>query len=271
VQSSAVNADLLYDLTDTEVKALTANSLKEASVDKRIETINSVIGADFAQKVTAEMLDSKELISIQLHPEVQQDLTNQISIKSQQYTAINNQESSNQIIASNGTVVMDGNDLANINPDKGWYREGKHGREVTVNNITVEPAETDGKYKMTAVIDGEVISHEITQKQYDKFMAIDDYHRFQLFSKIFKEVDLKDRNPVNFGTKLSAALFAGVVVAHDIMHGPRQVPEIYGENHGRAPQVYAKPGVDTPADVAARSFDAIVNNPDKRPIQGIGL
>ena len=30
---------------------------------------------------------------------------------------------------------------------------------------------------MTAVINGESISHEITQKQYDKFMAIDDYHR----------------------------------------------------------------------------------------------
>lgn len=44
---------------------------------------------------------------------------------------------------------------------------------------------------MTAVINGESISHEITQKQYDKFMAIDDYHRMKLFSHIFKEVDMK--------------------------------------------------------------------------------
>jgi hypothetical protein len=271
VQSASVDADLQYNLTDEEVKTLTSNSIKEASVAKRLETINNVIGEDFADKVTMDMLNSKQPIDIKLHPEVQQDLNSQLNTQQQYFEQTNQQESVQQEVLPKGTVVMDGNDLDYINPDKGWFREGKHGREVTVNDIRVEPAETEGKYKMTAVIDGEVISHEITQNQYDKFMAIDDYHRFQLFSKIFKEVDLKDRNPVNFGTKLSAALFAGVVVAHDIMHGPRQVPEIYGENHGRAPQVYAKPGVDTPADVAARSFDAIVNNPDKRPIQGIGL
>lgn len=56
--------------------------------------------------------------------------------------------------------------------------------------IRVEPV-TEGKYKMTAVIDGETVSHEISQKQYDKFMAIDDFHRMKLFSKIFGEVDVK--------------------------------------------------------------------------------
>ena len=57
-----------------------------------------------------------------------------------------------------------------------------------MDEIRVEPTETEGKYRMTAVIDGEAVSHEITQKQYDKFMAIDDYHRLKLFSKIFGEV-----------------------------------------------------------------------------------
>lgn len=47
---------------------------------------------------------------------------------------------------------------------------------------------------MTAIIDGERVSHEITQKQYDKFMAIDDYHRLKLFSKVFGEVDMKSRD-----------------------------------------------------------------------------
>ena len=40
---------------------------------------------------------------------------------------------------------------------------------------------------------GQVISHEISQKDYDKFLAVDDYHRMKLFSKIFNEVDLKKR------------------------------------------------------------------------------
>ena len=86
---------------------------------------------------------------------------------------------------------MDGNDLSVIRPDKGWYREGRHGREVTVDDIRVEPSGQEGTYKMTAIIDGERVSHEITQKQYDKFMAIDDYHRLKLFSKVFGEVDMK--------------------------------------------------------------------------------
>ena len=61
----------------------------------------------------------------------------------------------------------------------------------------MEPVQGEGeaKYRMTAVIDGEVVSHEISQKQYEKFMALDDLHRMKLFSKVFKEVDMKDRYP----------------------------------------------------------------------------
>lgn len=57
-----------------------------------------------------------------------------------------------------------------------WYREERHGREVEVGEIAVHPSPIEGKYKMTAVIDGQVISHEISQKDYDKFLAVDDYH-----------------------------------------------------------------------------------------------
>lgn len=157
-----------------------------------------------------------------------------------------------------GTVVMDGNDLAYINPDKGWFREGRHGREVTVNQIRVEPAEAEGKYRMTAVIDGETVSHEITQKQYDKFMVIDDYHRLKLFSKIFGEVDMKSRDNIPLGTKIGAALLAGVAVMGELGRGPR--PDIYLERHGSPPpRCYFKPGVDTPMDVAARNYEAAVN------------
>jgi hypothetical protein len=272
VQSASVDADLQYNLTDEEVKTLTSNSIKEAPVAKRLETINKVIGEDFADKVTMDMLNSKQPIDIKLHPEVQQDLNSQLNTQQQYFEQSNQQETVQQEVLPKGTVVMDGNDLDYINPDKGWFREGKHGREVTVDDIRVEPAETEGKYKMTAVIDGEVISHEISQKQYDKFMAIDDYHRLQLFSKIFKEVDMKDRNPVGFGTKLSAALLAGAVVTHDVLHGgPHMAPEVYGERHGESPRVYFKPGVDSPADVAARRFDAMVNNPNAPHGHGLGM
>ena len=158
---------------------------------------------------------------------------------------------------------MNGNDLAAIRPDKGWYREGKHGREVTVDDIRVEPSGQEGTYKMTAIIDGERVSHEITQKQYDKFMAIDDYHRLKLFSKVFGEVDMKSRDRTPLGVKIGAALLAGVTVAAELEHDHHchSRPVVFAEHHhhGPAPRPYFKPGVDTPMDVAARNFEAAVN------------
>ena len=142
-----------------------------------------------------------------------------------------------------------------------------------VEDIRVEPSEQEGKYKMTAIINGESISHEITQKQYDKFMAVDDYHRMKLFSKVFNEVDMKSRGDgVGLGTKIGAALLAGLRMAGEVTYGaadiahniehikePHSGPEIYVEQHCAHPRPYFKPGVDTPMDVAARNFEAAMN------------
>jgi hypothetical protein len=258
IQSSKVPADLTYDLTEDELKSLTNNSLKESSLANRLDIINNVIAEDFNGKVTKDMLNAKQPLSLELHPVVLEDLNGKL----QQQNEYDVQAIAQQEVLPKGTVVMDGNDLELMDPNKGWFREGKHGREVTVDDIRVEPAETEGKYKMTAVIDGEVVSHEISQKQYDKFMAIDDFHRMKLFSKIFGEVDMKSRDNTPVGMKIGAALMAGLTVAGEIGHGLRDghhhAPELYMEHHG-SDKVYSKPGVDTPQDLAARKFDAAVN------------
>ena len=67
---------------------------------------------------------------------------------------------------------------------------------------------------MTAVIDGNVFSHEITQKQYDKFLAINDYQRMKLFDKIFPEVEMKTKPESRFN--LGAAILAAVTVGADV-------------------------------------------------------
>ena len=266
IQSSSVSADLQYDLKDEELAALTNNSAQHVPVEKRLEIINGIIKEDFSAPITMDMLNSDKMIAIELHPAVKEDLDRQLSQVGQieqggqgQYVNEGLYVEPEERVLHKGTVVMDGNDLAYINPDKGWFREGRHGREVTVDEIRVEPTETEGKYRMTAVIDGEAVSHEITQKQYDKFMAIDDYHRLKLFSKIFGEVDMKSRDNVPLGTKIGAALLAGVAVMGELGRGPR--PDIYLERHGPPPppRCYFKPGVDTPMDVAARNYEAAVN------------
>ena len=193
-----------------------------------------------------------------------------------------------------------GEDLQQEAENKGWYREGAHGREVHVGEIRVEPIrpeqseaqenahlESKGeiKYRMTAVINGEAISHEITAKQYNKFLALDDEHRMKLFARVFPEVDIKripreDRMPLEerdrglripFGERLLTALsVAGEAthilrgVAHDVGHIRRDIsghaPERYMEGHAESPHgrggIYYKPGVDTYSEVASRAFEA---------------
>lgn len=263
VQSEKASADMMYDLTDDEIVVLTSNSIEEQPIEKRLEILNNVIGADFSEKVTMGHLDSEQRISVALHPEVQQDLEHRQRQEQElfvpQETTVQHEDMQNGIGAA-----VDGRDLQLLNDGKGWYREEKHGREVEVGEISVQPAETEGKYKMTAVIDGQVISHEITQRDYDKFLAVDDYHRMKLFSKIFSEVDMKTRPEAQrgIGTKIFAALTAGAVVAADVAHGfhhHRHAPEFYGERFGGPPRPYFKPGVDTPRDVAIRCFEAEMN------------
>lgn len=149
---------------------------------------------------------------------------------------------------------VDGAALQDFKQHKGFYREIAHGREVEVGEIRVDK-EVDGKYKMTAVIDGKSITHEISQKQYDKFLAVDDYQRMKLFSKIFDEVDIKTRP--GEGTNIGAAILAALVVTGEMLadplmhHGPG--PEIY---KSRMPgTTYYKPGVVSPAEVAAANFE----------------
>ena len=114
----------------------------------------------------------------------------------------------------------------------------------------------NAKFRMTAVINGESISHEITQKQYDKFMAIDDYHRMKLFSHIFKEVDMK--TIPGEGKNIGAQI------------GDRPAPAVFVEHHhdhAHGPHVYFKGSVDSPQDLASRAFDAGLNAGE----HGVGL
>ena len=165
---------------------------------------------------------------------------------------------------------VDGTTLQEYNEKKGFYRERAHGREVEVGNIQVEPMK-DGRYRMTAIIEGQAISHEITQKQYDKFLAVDDYHRMQLFSKIFSEVDIKTRPGQR--TDISAALLAALVVTGEmttegIGRQQRQRPEMYETK--MPPTVYAKEGVVSIADIAAANFRSQEANIRPAPEEHIG-
>ena len=285
IQSSATKQDFVYDLTEDEVKKITSNSIKEVPVQQRLDILNNVIKGDFSDKITMDMLNSKEQIGIKLNPEVEAELNaRQTQILEQTNVALPMDGRTAQLEPEDRTIAhVDGNTLYELNEGKAWFREGKHGREVSVDDIKVEPvrnekgeiekdAKGEAKYRMTAVINGESISHEITQKQYDKFMAIDDYHRMKLFSHIFHEVDMKNIPGMHssLGAQIGGALLAGLAVTHELTHGfhHHSGPAIFMEQHGpERPHVYFKPGVDSPQELAARAFDAGLNAGE----HGVGL
>lgn len=399
MQSSATRVDLKYTLTDDELDKILADNIKgknAVSIKDRLDVINNVIANDFKDKVTIQMLQSKELVSVELKPEVKSEVESEFikreqEIKQQEqreaerreYQEANTREKQrlgeeadriardpqaingreiHEILGNygfftaakhgrdlavgeirvdetagkhylmtaeiNGVRVthaidkdtydkflqlddehrlrlfddvfkevkirwddgvrdmynpvvlnskdletgqyitreqadiahsssnnVDGATLAQIKESKGFFREIDNGREVEVGNIEVNKV-AEGKYKMTAVIDGIAVTHEINQKQYDKFLAVDDYQRMKLFSKIFPEVDMKTRP--DMGTNIGAAIMAAIVV------GTETIQDLTQPRYGQPPRpefadrnqtIYSKQGVVSPSEVVRHNFN----------------
>lgn len=298
VQSAATPYDKIYNLSDKEVSRLLSNDPANVSVQQRLDLINGIIGGQFKDPVTRDMLESRDRIAIALTPAEERNLDMQV----QQRFGIAPVQNLTDPRADNrpflaptqdpekGYVnVQDGTDER-----KGWYREGRHGREVEVSELwvdkvhvreggvstVVEPGKdrdlTDEEkkqgdrmtYRMTAVINGEAVTHEISQKQYEKFLTVDDYQRQRMMSKVFDEVDMKTRPEERRGFNLPAFLAAGLYAAREatwlgagiaqdidrIKHpGPR--PEVYQEVHGTA-NILHKPEIESPQELAARAYRA---------------
>lgn len=293
VQSTGAQQDFVYDLSESEVKKLTDNSLKTTSLKERIDILNNVMSGDFKDRITMDTLNSKEQISIVLKPEVEESFKHKmVPDNNVRQDTREPHDASQQVMVTreSDTGLVNGQDLDSMNESKGWYREGKHGREVEVGAIWAEKAPSkvpkanvsneekknegsEGKttYRLCAVINGEVIAHEISKRQYDKYMAVDDYQRQRMMSKIFSEVDMKTRPEMRQGFNLGAFLGAGLTamceatylgadIAHNIEHikHPHPSPEFYQEVHGTG-RIYVKPGVDSPQDIAERAFEAGLN------------
>ena len=172
-----------------------------------------------------------------------------------------------------GDAQVNGESLQNVKENKEWKRSGEHGRSTEIGDITVEKMRDangkpmEGKYIMSAVIDGNVVSHEINQKQYDKFLVVNDYQRMKLFDKIFPEVEMKTKegSGVNLGAAILAAVTVGIGAAAMLSRRddhPR--PDVYMD-------VYSKPGLIPPKTVAAAIYeDKMQASRDQGVSQGLG-
>ena len=139
VLSKGTTQDFEYNLSEEDFKKLTDNSLKSTPINERLDIINSYIGNDFNEKVTMDMLNSKESISITVKP-----IPSSIETQQAESLYTNNDATLKEEVVAEARMApttnpeegyVNGQNLQALNESKGWYREGKHGREVEVGDI----------------------------------------------------------------------------------------------------------------------------------------
>ncbi|KWW26457.1 MAG: hypothetical protein F083_3269, partial [bacterium F083] len=199
IQSNLSKVDLQYDLKPEELQKLMANKVSGkggVSVDARLAIINEVIGKDFDTKLTKDMLETKELVSLDLKPEVRQEVEapfieqeRRIAEQQRLAEARAEQRRESERIERDPNAI-NGREIQTILGNKGWFQPVANGREMVVGEIRVDKT-LNGTYVMEAEVNGRLIAHSISAKDYQKFLDLDDAHRLKMFDKVFNEVEIK--------------------------------------------------------------------------------
>lgn len=199
IQSNLSKVDLQYDLKPEELQKLMANKVSGkggVSVDARLAIINEVIGKDFDSKLTKDMLETKELVSLDLKLEVRQEVEvpfieqeRRIAEQQRLAEARAEQRRESERIERDPNAI-DGREIQAILGNKGWFQPVANGREMVVGEIRVDKT-LNGTYVMEAEVNGRLLAHSISAKDYQKFLDLDDAHRLKMFDKVFNEVEIK--------------------------------------------------------------------------------
>ena len=199
IQSNLSKVDLQYDLKPEEIQKLMANKVSGkggVSVDARLAIINDIIGKDFDTKLTKDMLETKELVSLDLKPEVRQEveapfIEQERRIAEQQRLAEARAEQQREAERiERDPNAINGREIQAILGNKGWFQPVANGREMVVGEIRVDKT-LNGNYVMEAEVNGRLLAHSISAKDYQKFLDLDDAHRLKMFDKVFSEVEIK--------------------------------------------------------------------------------
>lgn len=283
VYGNVQSEDRYFDLTDQQLQTILSSDIKNVTLQDRVATINDVLKRDFDNGISVDSLNRSEKEKLAFNSAVTkefEELNRPIVINEPEPIQQEQLEDGYRMVevSANAEGITSG-----FSEDHTWTQKGMYGREVDVAAIYVEQEQyteqrlnrkgqevssVDGvKYKMTAVINGESISKEISERDYNRYLAIDDTHRMKMASRVFDEIDLKRTKDTQFslGAFLAAggAVLTGItgtaaIVAGDIdriqhPHGP--APEFYA-SETRGSRIYVKPGVDDPQSIASRIFDA---------------
>ena len=257
VESSVAGQDRTYRLTDNEVHFLSWSDIENYPPEKRLDMINAIISPDFRQPVTMETLDSDRHIDF-VPTSVQTE--KRMPERAAAVQQLSGNMDASAVRVSEGQVTD--RQRSNMTDDDRWRFSNGEGQPVNVSSVSIS-ATPDRQYRITAVIDGTPVSHDITQRQYERLTVLEDSHRMRMIDRLFPELDIARMDPHSrrdLPVKLSAAIFAAVAVTADAalgVHDVRPMPDRVPVMSASQPGFYFKPGVDSPADVAARQFEAL--------------
>ena len=168
IQSNLSKVDLQYDLKPEEIQKLMANKVSGkggVSVDARLAIINDIIGKDFDTKLTKDMLETKELVSLDLKPEVRQEveapfIEQERRIAEQQRLAEARAEQQREAERiERDPNAINGREIQAILGNKGWFQPVANGREMVVGEIRVDKT-LNGNYVMEAEVNGRLLAQE---------------------------------------------------------------------------------------------------------------
>lgn len=259
IQSDSKSQDVLCDLSSDELSALTDGSLENVPLQQRVDILNSHIREFFTDGIDTAFLSSDRRLDLMFDDAALDRLTVSQGVyepAGEDRVLHDGRQQDGGVSLMEGEGAVSGRRLEELSAGRAWYQSGSSAR-VDVTGIDVQRT-TEGQYRMSAVINGREFSHEITERQYEKFLSLDEMHQMRMMDRIFPEVSIHgDGTRAGQATgMLVGALLATAAVAHDLAHHT-YAPEIYMERHVQSAvmPVYVKPGVDSPQDVASRMFE----------------
>ena len=149
----ALNArkNVEYTLTDDEYAKLTANGWRgkgDKSLSSRLDLINAKIGEDFEQKITVDMLNTKDYVDLTFTPEAKavyekdfiayEQAQQMKELKEKAITAAKQEIDAERFRISSDPNAIDGREISHILQGKAFFNNVDNGRQVVVGEIRVD-------------------------------------------------------------------------------------------------------------------------------------
>ena len=167
IRPLTARVDVRYNLKDEDLKILTANNWRaQGNMEKRLEVINGIIGQDFNEKITRQMLnEDKNYVNLTFTPDAKEYYEKKF-IDYDKRQALNAQvtEVRRRIAMDNDEIDRDeaavnGYNIEKILPGKAFFANQRYGRQLLVGEIRVDRVLGNANAYKEAMAQHELVKH----------------------------------------------------------------------------------------------------------------